>query len=210
MNGPASDVPYRQIRALYDDDTITVYQAFAPEIAVAAARSGSFVGAPFSLDRMTWIKPSFLWMMYRAGWASKPGQEHILSIRITRTGFERALAHAVLSHFEAGTYPDHATWESLRDANPVRVQWDPERDLALNVLQWRSLQLGLSGWATREYVRSWVVSITDITEQVREIATAVQSGRREDAQSAIPQERPYPLSAELAARLGASAQERSA
>jgi hypothetical protein len=37
---------------------------------------------------MTWIKPSFLWMMYRCGWATKPGQERVLAIQITREGFE--------------------------------------------------------------------------------------------------------------------------
>jgi hypothetical protein len=27
---------------------------------------------PFKVDRMTWVKPSFLWMTYRSGWATKP------------------------------------------------------------------------------------------------------------------------------------------
>jgi len=26
------------------------------------------------MNRMTWIKPNFLWMMYRSGWASKKNQ----------------------------------------------------------------------------------------------------------------------------------------
>jgi len=46
---------------------------------------------------MTWIKPSFLWMMYRSGWATKPGQEHILATQITRDGFEWALHRHVSS-----------------------------------------------------------------------------------------------------------------
>jgi hypothetical protein len=29
----------------------------------------------------TWVKPSFLWMMYRSGWATTPGQERILPAR---------------------------------------------------------------------------------------------------------------------------------
>ncbi|WP_458785448.1 DUF4291 family protein [Vallitalea sediminicola] len=29
-------------------------------------------GSSFKLNRMTWVKPSFLWMMYRSGWAKKP------------------------------------------------------------------------------------------------------------------------------------------
>ena len=66
------DIPARQVRALYDGDTITVYQAYSSSIAEPALRAGRFV-PPFSRTRMTWIKPSFLWMMYRSGWATKPG-----------------------------------------------------------------------------------------------------------------------------------------
>src|SRR5215470_19069983 len=90
--------PYRQIRALYTDNTITVYQAYPPEIAGCALRAGRFV-PPFKLDRMTWIKPSFLWMMYRCGWGYKdPNQERVLAIDISRSGFEWALAHSCPSH----------------------------------------------------------------------------------------------------------------
>ena len=72
-------VPARQIRAVYTAETITVYQAYPPEIAEAALAAGRFV-PPFKRDRMTWIKPSFLWMMYRCGWATKPGQERVLAV----------------------------------------------------------------------------------------------------------------------------------
>jgi len=197
------DVPYRQVRAVYDEESITVYQAFAAEISVPAVRAGTFAHAPFGLDRMTWIKPSFLWMMYRSGWATKPGQEHVLSVRIRRDGFEKALSRAVLSHFEPETYPDHATWETLKTASPVRVQWDPERDLTLQQLPWRSLQLGLSGSIVREYVHDWVIGIDDITDRVREIHEAVRLGQVDAARAALPQERPYSLPLELAAHIGA-------
>ena len=80
-------MPYRQIRALYDADTIAVYQAYAPEIAVPALSAQTFV-APFGFSRMTWIKPSFLWMAYRSGWATKPGQTRVLRIHLQRTGFD--------------------------------------------------------------------------------------------------------------------------
>ena len=79
--------PYRQIRALYDDETIAVYQAYSPEIAEPALAAGTFV-PPFGMNRMTWIKPSFLWMAYRSGWATKPGQTRVLRIHLTRPGFE--------------------------------------------------------------------------------------------------------------------------
>lgn len=50
---------------------------------------------------MTWIKPSFLWMMYRCGWASKTGQERVLAIDIKREAFDYIVKHAVLSHYDS-------------------------------------------------------------------------------------------------------------
>src|SRR5215210_4064137 len=94
----------KQIRALYDEHTITVYQAYNSEIAQSAVENQKFVSPPYKLDRMTWIKPSFLWMMYRSGWASKQGQEHILKIKIKREGFEWALKNSCLSHFDSQLY----------------------------------------------------------------------------------------------------------
>ena len=93
----------RRVRAKYTDSSITVYQAYPPPIADAALLAGAFV-PPFKRERMTWIKPSFLWMMYRSGWATKPGQERVLAITISREGFEWALAHASLSHYDRGLY----------------------------------------------------------------------------------------------------------
>ncbi|MEI8634955.1 DUF4291 family protein [Vibrio sp. PP-XX7] len=91
--------PIRQIRAVYNDQTIRVYQAYNNAIANAALEHGTFKSPPFKMERMTWIKPSFLWMMYRAGWGTKDdGQNRILAIDISREGFEWALEHSLLSH----------------------------------------------------------------------------------------------------------------
>ena len=75
----------REIRANYDATGIVIYQAYREQIARPALASQRFV-APFSLNRMTWIKPSFLWMMERSNWGRKPGQEYVLAVRITRAG----------------------------------------------------------------------------------------------------------------------------
>jgi hypothetical protein len=190
-------VPFHQIRAEYSDTTVTVYQAYSPEIARAAVAAGRFV-EPFRRGRMTWIKPSFLWMMYRCGWAEKPGQERVLRIEITRAGFAWALAHSCHSHFVAGRYTDHADWSRRLAESPVRIQWDPERDPALAPLPYRSLQVGLAGAAVDRYVDEWIVSINDITPAVRAIRSR-QPGAR------VPIERPYPLSPELADAIGADA-----
>ena len=102
---------------------------------------------PFKRARVTWIKPSFRWMMYRCGWATKPGQERVLAVEITRTGFEWALARACLSHYDPNLHGDHGAWSRQLAVSPVRVQWDPERSARLGALLYRSLQLGLSSAA---------------------------------------------------------------
>jgi len=186
----------REIRAQYDDESITVYQAYNPQIAQAATAAGKFV-APFSLDRMTWIKPSFCWMMYRSGWATKLGQERVLAIRISRVGFEWALTHASLSHFENPPYTSYEQWLEAKSCSPVRIQWDPERDIHLNRLDHRSIQIGLSGDAVGAYVHDWTLAIDDITHTVHELADSRD-------ESLLPIGRPYPLSEDLARRIGAT------
>ena len=54
-----------------------------------------FGGDKFSFSRMSWIKTNFLWMMYRCGWTSKPGQEHVLAVRITHEGFNTILSQVL-------------------------------------------------------------------------------------------------------------------
>jgi Domain of unknown function (DUF4291) len=81
----------RHILAQYDDDTIVVYQAYRPSIGRFAAENGTF-GGDFSYARMSWIKPNFLWMMYRSGWGTKEGQEVTLALRLRRTFFDALLA----------------------------------------------------------------------------------------------------------------------
>lgn len=49
--------PQRRIRALHTASTITVYQAYSPEIGMPAVRRGRFPAA-WKRNRMTWvIKP---------------------------------------------------------------------------------------------------------------------------------------------------------
>jgi hypothetical protein len=61
----------RHILARYDNDSVYVYQAYRASIAHYAVEHQRFGGDDFSYSRMSWIKPNFLWMMYRCGWASK-------------------------------------------------------------------------------------------------------------------------------------------
>ena len=178
------------IRAAHDASGVFVYQAYSRSIAQAALSDGTLGGGGFSMQRMTWIKPSFGWMLYRAGYAAKPGQEVILRIRLSHEGFRQAIAWAVESSWNPAHYRDEATWREALQASIVRVQWDPDRDLAGTRLARRAIQLGLRDAAVQAYVSEWITGIEDVTALARDIAHAVEQGQ---PLPPVPEERLYPL-----------------
>ncbi|WP_406864287.1 DUF4291 domain-containing protein [Streptomyces sp. HUAS MG47] len=174
--------PRYQIRADFDARTIVVYQAYSPALADAALRAGRFV-APFSFHRMTWIKPSFMWLMHRSNWARKPGQERVLAVRMTREGWEDALSQAVLTTADPAAV-HHAA---------VHVQWDPERSPRGAALNHYSIQVGVGRHLIRTFTDDWIVSLTDLTPQVRKASALMQTGHATKAQRLFPTERTYPM-----------------
>lgn len=195
--------PPHEVRADHDARTIVVYQAYSRAIAGPAAAAKRFV-PPFSLGRMTWIKPSFLWLMERSNWAQKPGQEHILAVRISREGWEEALAAGVLTSFDRQAHGDPERWEREFAGAPVHVQWDPERSLRGARLDHDSIQVGLSRHIIERYVDTWTVDIVDVTPLVRKLHALVREGREDRARALLPRERPYPVPPAIARRLAMS------
>jgi hypothetical protein len=191
----------REIRADYDSRSIMVYQAYREEIALPAIARQRFV-PPFSLNRMTWIKPSFLWMMERSNWGTKPGQEYILAVRITRQGWEEALAQAVLTSPESEVYRDADDWRSQQKQAVVQVQWDPERTIHGASLPFRSIQVGLSRHIIEKYVHDWTLEIKNYTPLVRKISALLKAGETSKAKDLLPKERVYPIEPAIARRLG--------
>jgi len=173
-----------------------VYQAFSPEVAVPALMAGRFV-PPFKMSRMTWIKPSFNWMMYRSGFASKPGQEYILGIDIHREGFQWALEHGVVATFVPEQHGSQENWQHLCCDSSVRIQWDPERSWDIKkVPNKRTIQIGLTGPAVHKYVNDWIVKIENLTSIARSISTFLSTGeppfKRPDQE-----EMSYPIDSQL-------------
>ncbi|WP_431032827.1 DUF4291 domain-containing protein [Streptomyces sp. P6-2-1] len=193
-------VPPYEIRARHTEETLTVYQAYRPSLGGPAARDGRFP-AEWGRGRMTWVKPSFLWMMYRCGWGTKEGQETVLAVEITREGFLWALRHAALSHYVRGVHEDRAAWQWAVRQAPARVQWDPERDFHSRPLAHRSLQLGLAGEASRRYADEWIVGIRDVTPLAQEVHGLVREGELDAARALLPVERPYEVPADALAGL---------
>ncbi len=156
------------ILAHHDAETLIVYQAYRPEIGQWAISHGQVGGPAFSFNRMSWVKPNFLWMMYRSGWGTKEGQEITLGLRIRRSFFDGLLADAVPSSFEASGLADRTAWAAAVEASEVRLQWDPDHAPDGAKLARRAVQMGLRGQALRELATSALVEVIDMTAWVAE------------------------------------------
>ena len=189
-----------EIRADYDAQNITVYQAYSTQIALPALKAKRFV-APFSTGRMTWIKPSFLWLMERSNWAQKAGQEHILVVTISRAGWDEAVSMGVLTSYEPRVHNSMNQWRDNFEAARVHVQWDPERSIRGARLENRSIQVGLSRFVIEKFVNEWIIDIRDMTPMVRKIHGLVQSGNVDKAKKLLPSERVYTVDDSIAKRL---------
>lgn len=190
----------RHIMAQYDAEAIVVYQAYRTSIASYAVKHQQF-GGDFSFTRMSWIKPNFLWMMFRSGWASKEGQEHILAVTIQRQGFDELLKQAVASSFAPEQYQTRELWSEALTSSSVRLQWDPDHDPFGHKLPRRAIQLGLRGEILEKYTTDWIASVEDITPFVKQQHDNLRQRGVEHLN--VPAERPYvPEDAGTAANVG--------
>ncbi len=189
----------KHILAQYDDESIIVYQAYCRSIGQFAATNGYF-GSGFSLNRMSWIKPNFLWMMFRCGWASKDNQQSVLAIRLKRAAFDTILEQAVHSSYVMEVYGSQENWKSALAQSNVRLQWDPDHTPSGEPVERRAIQLGLRGTTLAQYARDWILGIEDISDFVRTQHKHVVT--RDYSQLVIPREEVYPVNEIVAARLG--------
>jgi len=176
----------RHILAHYDDHTIIVYQAYRPSIGRFTIEHGYF-GGGFSLSRMSWIKPNFLWMMCRCGWGTKEGQEIILGIRLRRDFFDSILAQAVQSSYDDGLFPSREQWQKALATSAVRLQWDPDHDPSGAKLERRAIQLGLRGEVLEAFSKRELLEVIDMTEFVAEQRAHAASTRFADLRTPIEQ-----------------------
>lgn len=192
---------YREIRAEFDRETITVYQAYNKTIALPAIKNNKFE-KPFSFNRMTWIKPSFLWLMERSNWGNKSNQEYVLGIKIKKKYWEKALKLGVLTDPEKGIYKSGFEWEKQFKEAKVHIQWDPERSLRGGKMEARTIQVGISRFLIEEYNNEWISEIVDLTPLVKKLYLLRKVGKHKEAKRLLPKERPYPLEKEIEKRIG--------
>jgi hypothetical protein len=178
----------RHILAQFDADTVVVYQAYRPETGGWAVEHQRF-GGPWSFNRMSWVKPNFLWMMYRSGWGTKPDQEMTLAVRLRRPAFDEILSQAVQSSFARDVYATEAQWKAAVAGSDVRLQWDPDHSPGGGPLERRAIQLGLRGDVLRRFATEWVVGIEDVSPMVAE----QRENRSSPARLMTPREYVYPV-----------------
>lgn len=149
------------------NDHIVVYQAYNNQIAEYATNNQKLGGNHFSYNRMSWIKPNFLWMMYRCGWAEKENQENVIAIWIKKTDFETILEKAVYSSFQETIYDNRENWKKELEQKDVRLQWDPDHDPFGNKQERRAIQLGLKGESLKAFGEEMIVQIENVTSFVK-------------------------------------------
>jgi len=169
----------------WDAEGVYFYQAFNHEIADWAVEHQGFGGPAFNPARMTWIKPSFAWVLYRSGYGHKHSQHRILKVKLPHSAVASLLSQCACKHAGGGTLG--------------RVQWDPARDLMEadgrepRRCRGRAIQIGLKGRLSELYVRS-ATSIEDVTELSHRVGEAHQDTTKraiEALKPELPHERPY-------------------
>lgn len=153
---------YEQGRHLlleYDNEGVFVYQAFNEDIAVWALANQSF-GHGFRTDRMTWLKPSFAWLVRRSDLGKRKNQERILRIKIPHELFLDLMSSA----------SDTQDTSQVKSEKDVLVQWDPDRDFTGNELPRRTIHMGVRNQESKNYIDS-IISVEDVTDQVKALRT---------------------------------------
>ena len=157
----------RIVTAHQTKDALIVYQAFNREIAEYAVQHQQFGGSSYSFNRMSWIKPNFLWMMYRSGWAQKENQERILAISISKSFFLSLLKEGEMTSFIQSHYTYEQEWKTQLRGSGVRIQWDPHHSPSGQKLNPKAIQIGIKGRWLKEFGTKQIIQIEDITEFVQ-------------------------------------------
>jgi Domain of unknown function (DUF4291) len=158
----------KQIIGCKEEENIIVYQAFNPQITAYAVAHQHFGGTAYSFNRMSWIKPGFLWMMYRAGWAAKDNQQHILAITLPIIYLKTILNQATVTSYDNSLFATEEDWKNELNKTEVRLQWDPDHDPFGNKQERKAIQIGMKGAVLKKFCTEWISKIEDITGFVKQ------------------------------------------
>lgn len=190
----------KQIYAAYDDEGLYIYQAFKPKTVANAVAKGTF-GAGFNTNRLTWIKPSFAWILQRTQYATKHRMNAIARIKLSHEGWLHILEQSVPTQFDPNRYKSEEEWQQALETAIVIHQWDPERSLTGQKLDRAAIQVGIRNETlSLKYVNEWILDIEDVTDLAHEIGAVARDTNA--TLPDVPEERVYPVSEEIQIRLG--------
>ena len=106
-------------------------------------------------------------MMYRSGWAEKPGQERILGIWIKKTDFEKILLNSTFTSYAQTKGITESEWKNTLTTQPVRLQWDPDHLPNGEKHTRKAIQLGIKGELLDEFGKQMIEEIVDFTSFVQ-------------------------------------------
>jgi hypothetical protein len=170
----------RQVMGRVENEALVVYQAFNAGIANYAVAHQQFGGPHYSFNRMSWIKPGFLWMMYRAGWAAKENQQQILAIHLPLVHFKTILSEATITSFDPAYFATQEEWKKELGKTEVRLQWDPDHDPYGAKQARKAIQIGMKGNILKQFCTEWITRIEDITPFVHKAYEKVGAGKPDE------------------------------
>jgi hypothetical protein len=195
---------YRILVADSDEEGIWCYQAYKPSIGLAAVERQTFAGIPdFLPNRMTWIKFSSGWMMYRCDYARSKDQEVVLRIKLSWEGLWRIFGDAVGASFDPAVHETREEWQKALNKSQVRFQWDPARDARIEKMpnNQRDLQIGMKDDMSRLFATDpkFILRIENYTQMAVDLRTARD---RKEPLPAVPLEPEVRLDAAWQKKLG--------
>ena len=90
---------------------------------------------------------------------------------MTHAHFRELLSHSIVVH-------NGQKITTKQREKPVRIQWDPERDPYLDVLPYRSIQIGIGPEMSKKWAEDWVAEIEDVTERARGLKVLIDGGEK--------------------------------
>ncbi|MEN7551725.1 DUF4291 family protein [Rapidithrix thailandica] len=187
------------IYADYDEEGVYVYQAFKPQTVQTAVALGTF-GKGFGLDRISWIKPSFGWVLRRTKYGTKNRMQGIAKIKLSHQAFHEIISQSIESHWNQNVFASEDVWRNRLNSSDVIHQWDPERDLIGRRLERQAIQIGIRGEVIKKYVSDYIIGVEDVSSLAHEISRIKKGGATNFP--GVPEEKEYPISEELFFRLG--------
>ena len=175
--------------AQFNTEAVVVYQVYVPLLIVLQALT-VILEENVTLNRMSWIKLNFLWMIYFSGWATKLKPEVVLAIWLKRSAFDEVMKACIplrsdsiltprlSSKFIPELYSTKQEWQQAIHKSSVRLQWD--RTLRDGQLKRRAIQQGLRGDLLAAYARDWILHIENIFKLVREQYKLLANDRKRD------------------------------